>query len=360
VAAPRQLAEFRARAVDPRSLWRGLGIFAVHALLYFATLLGAVANFALPTNVMFGVANGVFIALLFIIGHDGCHGSFVPQRRWNLWLARLAFLPCAHSASLWRRTHNELHHHRTNLKGVDRVWAPMSKAEYDAASPFRRWLERLYRSPFGPLVYYYGEFWLYRMLLPLAPETRANWKRHVFDSVFVILGMGLTLFGIAKLGATFAPGRPMWLTLLTGWFLPFVVWNYVMALTIYLNHTRPEIPWFDSLDRWTFHRANIMSTSHVKLPFDFLVPLYSEAMAHTAHHADISLPVYALPDAQSELKLRFGAGVQEYTLSFAEYRRICAACKLFDFERMQWTDFAGNPTAVTWAAEQSPPDRLQA
>ncbi|HEX4078353.1 MAG TPA: hypothetical protein VHX61_05715 [Rhizomicrobium sp.] len=79
---------------DPRSLGRGLELFAVHVLLYFGTLLGAVANFGLPVNIMFGVANGAFIALLFIIGHDGCHGSFVPQRSRNVWLARLAFIPC--------------------------------------------------------------------------------------------------------------------------------------------------------------------------------------------------------------------------------------------------------------------------
>jgi omega-6 fatty acid desaturase (delta-12 desaturase) len=34
----------------------------------------------------------------------------------------------------------------------------------------------------------------------------------------------------------------------------------------------------------------------------------------------------------------------DYMFSFAEYRRILRVCKLFDFERMCWTDFAGNPT----------------
>jgi len=42
--------------------------------------------------------------------------------------------------------------------------------------------------------------------------------------------------------------------------------------------------------------------------------------------------------------------VQEYTFSLAEYRKIYTACKLFDFERMCWTDFEGRSTAVTWAS----------
>ena len=344
------LARAGAKADDPRSLNRGLLLFGVHAALYFATLLGAIAAFALPANMLFGVANGFFIALLFIIGHDANHGSFVPGRNWNRWLARLAFVPCAHAASLWRRTHNELHHQRTNLKGVDHVWAPMSKAEYDAASPARRWLERVYRGPFGPLIYYGGTFWLYRLVLPIAPETRAQWKRHLPDSSFVICTFAALLVGIGVIGHALAPQRPIWLIYLIGWALPFTVWNYVAALTIYLNHTHPNIPWFGDERLWTFHRGNVLSTVHVKLP-RWLAPLYSDALAHTAHHADMSLPVYELPAAQAKLKDAFGPAMQEYPLSFAEYRKIYTACKLFDFERMCWTDFDGTPTAITWASD---------
>jgi omega-6 fatty acid desaturase (delta-12 desaturase) len=348
--AIRNARDVVACATDPRSLGRGLGIFGVHLLLYLATLAGAVSNLPLPVNILFAVANGVFIALLFIVGHDGNHGSFVPQRALNIWLARFAFIPCAHAASLWRQTHNEAHHRRTNLKGVDRVWAPMSKAEYDAASPLRRATERLYRGPFGPLVYYYGEFWPHRMLLPLARDARTEWKRHVPDCLFALTGLVLTLLAIGTLGAVLAPARPMWQTLVTGWAIPFAVWNYMMAVTIYLNHTHPAIPWFRDEKSWSFHRGNVLSTVHVRLP-RFLIPLYSDALAHTAHHADISLPVYALPPAQEKLKGEFGAELREYTLSFGEYRRIYTACKLFDFNRMCWTDFEGNPTAATWATE---------
>lgn len=346
-ALPVEIA--RVRADDNPSLVRGLMLFAVHAALYLTTLLGAIANFALPVNILFGVANGVFIALLFIIGHDANHLSFVPDRRWNRWFARTAFIPCVHSASLWRRTHNEMHHQRTNLKGVDHVWAPMSKAEYDAASPARRRLERVYRGPFGPLIYYYGTFWLYRLVLPLAPETNRQWKRHLPDSIFVVSGFALTLAAIGLAGQALAPHRPLWVTYITGWVLPFAVWNYVMALTIYLNHTHPAIPWFGDERIWSFHRGNVLSTVHVKLP-RYLAPLYSDALAHTAHHADMSLPVYGLPAAQAKLKDSYGSAVREYTLSFAEYRKIYAACKLFDFERMCWTDFNGQPTATTWAS----------
>jgi omega-6 fatty acid desaturase (delta-12 desaturase) len=354
--SPHAAGEMRARAAepDPRSLSRGLALFFVHILLYLVTLLGAVANFGLPVNIVFGAANGVFIALLFIVGHDGCHGSFVPHRGWNLWLARFAFLPCVHSVTLWRRTHNELHHFRTNLKGVDEVWAPMSKAEYDAASPVRRWLERVYRGPAGPVVYYYGEFWLSRLILPLTPGTRAQWKKHLPDSLFVIAGFVGTLAAIGYLGSLLAPQRPIWLTFATGWALPFAVWNYLMSLTIYLNHTHPSIPWFRDEESWSFHAGNVLGTTHVKLP-RYLAPLYSDALSHTAHHANIRLPVYALPEAQIVLETAFTGSIPEYTFSLEDYRRIYTACKLFDFERMCWTDFEGRPTAPSCPKIDSAP-----
>lgn len=357
IVSPGERTAQRATRDDPRSLGRGLSLFAVHAALYFATLVGAIANFALPVNILFGTANGMFIALLFIIGHDANHGSYVPGARWNRWFARLAFVPCVHAASLWRRTHNEMHHQRTNLKGVDHVWAPMSKAEYDAASPVRRWLERVYRGPFGPFIYYYWTFWLYRMVLPVAPETRPQWKRHLPDSIFAICAFALTLALIGLAGHALAPRHSLWRIYSTGWAVPFAVWNYVMGVTIYLNHTHPAIPWFGNERMWSFHRGNVLSTVHVKLP-RYIAPLYSDALAHTAHHTDMSLPVYELPAAQAKLKSMYGRGVREYTLSIAEYRQIYTACKLFDFERMCWTDFEGQPTAVTWASPSEEPAEI--
>src|ERR1700733_7313990 len=101
------LQDIAALAARRRSLHAGLRVFAVHFGLYLATLVGAVAPLPLWLNLVFAGANGVFIALLFIIGHDGGHGSLAPGRSWNLWLSRIAFLPCVHAASLWRVTHNK-------------------------------------------------------------------------------------------------------------------------------------------------------------------------------------------------------------------------------------------------------------
>jgi omega-6 fatty acid desaturase (delta-12 desaturase) len=337
------LRNITALSDESRSLRKGLNAFAVHFALYLATLAVALAPLPIALNLIFALTNGVFIALLFIIGHDAGHNSFVPGRAWTRWLGRIAFVPCVHAASLWRVIHNEHHHGRTNLKGVDGVWAPMTLDEYKRAPPVRRWLERIYRGPAGPLVYYYLAFWIHRVLLPLAPEVRKEWRRHLPDSAFVLAGFLLTLSAIVIGGKTFAPERALWLVLLIGWGIPFAVWNYLMAFTIYLNHTHPLIPWFEDETSWRQYRSLAPDTASVKMPVN-IAPLYTKVMAHTSHHVQTRVPVYVLPEAEAELRKGYPR-LLEYALAIGAYRYICKTCKLFDFERMCWTDFDGVPTA---------------
>ena len=328
-----------------RSLAHGLTIFALYSTLYALTLIGAVAPIPLATNLLFAVLNGVFIAMLFIIGHDCCHGALVPARKLNLWLGRLAFIPIGHSVSLWRFAHNGMHHRRNNLSGVDPVWVPMSVSDYRNASAPRRLLERIYRSAFGPLVYYYSAIWLTWMLLPVTPMALRRWKQHLPDTLFVLTGFAALVAGIGALGSLLAPARPLWLELALGWALPFVVWNYLGAISFYLNHTHPNIPWFNDVDDWTRFGGDVRGTAYVKMPID-LLPLYSAAMAHPAHHANPETPAYELPERQATLSARHAAETTQYTFGIGEYLRIVRTCKLFDYERMCWTDFSGNPTTA--------------
>ena len=221
---PGVLRRITAVAESKRTLPKGLRVLAYHFSLYFATLIAALAPLPLVLNLMFSVANGVIIGLLFIIGHDAVHNSFVPNVQWNRWIGQITFIPSGHAASQWRVVHNENHHARTNLKGVDSVWAPMSPEEYRKASAGRRLLERIYRGPAGSIVYYYGAFWIPRMLLPLAPELRKDWRRHLPDCTFALGGFLLTLCGIALAGKAITPDRPLWIILTIGWAVPFAVW----------------------------------------------------------------------------------------------------------------------------------------
>jgi omega-6 fatty acid desaturase (delta-12 desaturase) len=190
------------------------------------------------------------------------------------------------------------------------------------------------------------------MLFPLTPQTLKRWKQHLPDTIFVVVGFATLIAATGILGHWLAPARPLWLEIALGWALPFAVWNYLGALSFYLNHTHPDIPWFDNESDWQSHGGGISGTAHVKMPID-LLPLYSAAMAHTAHHADPLTPAYDLPEHQVVLKRRIENQTTDYMLSFGEYRRIVKICKLFDHERMCWTDFSGNPTTKRLAPATS-------
>ena len=72
----------------------------------------------------------LWIARLFVIGHDACHGSYTPSKTLNKWIGRIAFLPSLTPYSLWEIGHNLAHHGFTNLKGRDYVWTPYSPSEF--------------------------------------------------------------------------------------------------------------------------------------------------------------------------------------------------------------------------------------
>ncbi len=121
-----------------RSTAKGLFLFGVGVGLYLTTFLGTVLAPWWPLKLVFALANAFFLSTLFVIGHDACHGSFVPYRWLNALLARISFLPSWHPYAGWQHGHNHNHHVWTNLRQRDYVWVPLSKDEYDSLPPWRQ------------------------------------------------------------------------------------------------------------------------------------------------------------------------------------------------------------------------------
>ena len=342
--APGEWLTTEARSqVTRKSTAKAWAILSGHVAFYLLTVAGAIAPLPLAVNIVFAILNGFAIGLLFAIGHDCVHKAFAPDRLTNQIMARISFLPCAHSASQWEVVHNKNHHGNTNLKGVDYVWAPMSKAEFDAASPLRRRMERLYRNIGGSGIYYLIDFWLRRLIAPVTAEMRAQWRRHLPDSIFVITTLALTIVLIMMIGKAWNPERSYLTIFLVGWAAPYLLWNYLVGISVYLQHTHPEIHWSDDPQEWTFYNGAIAGTTHVEIPFKWAW-LFFDGMAHTAHHALPSIPIYNIKSAQDVLMERYGDQVVRYKFTIENYRRTLAACKLYDFDRHCWTDFDGTPT----------------
>lgn len=348
------LSEENRKAVETPSWSKGFALAAGHFALYFATLYLAIGPFPLWANLIGGFVNGFALGLLFIIGHDCVHKCFFPTLTANRIMGRLAFLPTAHSVSLWEAGHNRFHHGKTNFKGVDYVWTPMSVADYRAAGPARRFVERLNRGLLGQFLNYPVTIWIPKLILPVAAEVRGQWKRYFWDSVLVVLGHGAIIAAILTLGKMWKPEASYLAILAVAWLLPMIVWNFLASFSFFLHHAHEDQHWFDKPEEWSFYQSTIEGTTHLEIPALKWLGLYYNVMEHTAHHALSTIPIYHLDKAGKLLRAHYGDAVTAYEFSFRDYFRILKACKLYDYENHQWTDFKGVPTGRSLAQRREP------
>jgi len=293
----------------------------------------------------------LFSGQLFTLGHDAAHGSFSTSRTLNAVVGRLAFLPTVHVFGLWC-FHHDLHHRFTNLRGRDFVWTPLTVDEFRALSRPRRWLHRLerHRSGLGLGWHYAVEIWAPRMLWPRRRYEVPDRRRVVVDALVLyglLFGLGVTAWGVV---AAVDHGRlgdfGSWISAAVFLFaLPLIGTQWLIGFVIYLNHTHPDVRWFDDVEEWARHDVQLEGTAAQR--FRRLgPPLPRRIMSHTAHHVDPGVPLPALRAAQQQLIDRFGDRIVHWDWSPRRFHAILASCKLYDYDTHQWVtyDAAGETT----------------
>ncbi|AIL32644.1 fatty acid desaturase [Basilea psittacipulmonis] len=319
---------------------RAIILMSIDIVLFFATLAGVVLFDFWLWKLFCSLLCGFVIGRLFIIGHDACHQSLTDNRKLNKILGRIAFLPSVSPYSLWDVGHNVVHHGYTNLKGVDFVWAPSSKEEYDAMSPLRQWLERVYRSGWAPGLYYMIEIWWKRMMFPSKAYMGTQRKSFFWD------GLLCSVFGIAwagvMIGLAMITQQSIVLLLLLGWAVPLFFWFSMIGLVVYVHHTHTKVVWHDDKKEWAEAAPFVSTTVHHTFKMNFGALLH-HIMEHTAHHVDMSIPLYELKKAQSTLEEILPERIVIQPFSWDWYMRTARACKLYDFKHKVWTDFDGKP-----------------
>jgi omega-6 fatty acid desaturase (delta-12 desaturase) len=337
VQLTRSLPELRAeiRPLRAKSVSLAMTIFTVDLALYAVATWFAITARSAAAAWLFGTLAGICIAMLFVVGHDACHGSFTPSKMLNAWIGRAAFLPSLTPFTGWDIGHNQTHHVYTNLKGRDYVWAPFSKAEFDALPPWRRWLERYYRSPLGVGLYYAIEIWWLRLFFALEEDPRRSTGMMGDSALCLCYAAGLSAAALA-VGPRAMFAGVLW---------PFTVWNWTMGWAIFEHHTHPRVPWFADETEWRAAEAQSRCTVHAVLPKAVDLVIHN-IMQHTAHHLDVTIPLYRLGEAQTgvEAACRDVAVVEPW--SMGRFFRHLRTCKLYDFERRCWLGFDGKPTTA--------------
>jgi omega-6 fatty acid desaturase (delta-12 desaturase) len=119
-----------------------------------------------------------------------------------------------------------------------------------------------------------------------------------------------------------------------------------MGFFSFLQHTHPRLAWYDDPQEWSFYHVQLKSSTHVVFPRP-IESMFNNIMDHAAHHIDPSIPLYHLPKSQRLLELSCEKHAAVIPWSPRQYLELCRVCKLYNFQRHCWTDFAGNITSET-------------
>jgi acyl-lipid omega-6 desaturase (Delta-12 desaturase) len=346
-AAPESTSRRRFRTLlQPFATTRSIATPIIWFFLDWFVLIAAIATMlvvdSIWVRIFASLVAALWIARLFVIGHDACHGSYTPRKRLNAWIGRIAFLPSLTPYSLWEVGHNLAHHGFTNLKGRDYVWTPFTREEFMKLPWLRRQMEKLYRSGFGQGVYYMIELWWKKLFFPTREHVSAQRKSFTWDSLLVAAFGALWIGGLVAWAII--SHRSVVSMLIFGFAIPFFVWNCLMGFVIYVQHTHPRVAWYERKEEWTSNAGYATTTVHIKLmrPLDGLIHYILE---HGAHHVNMGIPLYRLKEAQARLSATLDERLNSEVFTWRYYWNTVRRCKLYDYARHVWTDFEGRVTS---------------
>lgn len=314
--------------------WKGLAYFARDLAIYAVALGGLLATndpLLLPPLWLLG---GLAIGSLFVLGHDAAHGALFRDARLCRLVGRIALLPSLHAYAVWVLGHNRVHHGHTGCRGIDFVWHPLTPAQYATLPPLAKLIHRCEWSPWGAGLYYLRVLWWERMMRFVPPaRLRQDFRR---DRLLVWSFVGATSGALLLAGGSVGAGLWLWAKVLL---VPWLMFNWLIGFTVYVHHIAPQITWH-SRAAWRRARSQVDGTTSHRIP-PVLNFFWHNIFLHVPHHVDPRIPFYRLPRAAEVLAHTLGEGATVTPLRMSGYLRATRRCKLYDFERGTWVDYAG-------------------
>jgi omega-6 fatty acid desaturase (delta-12 desaturase) len=228
-----------------------------------------------------------FLLRTFIVFHDCTHGSFMPSKRANVWLGRLAGFLVFQPFASWRHAH-AIHHGTAgdlDRRGDGDV-PTLTVEEYLSRSWKQRLGYRLFRNPL--VMFGAGPIWSLMIGPRLWSRKMRPRQRH---SVMVT---NLALAVVLGLIWSFV-GFEAWLlvqmptALLAG---TAGVWLF------YVQHQFEDVYWTTG-GEWSYADAALRGSSHLKLPK--VLQFFSGNIGlHHVHHLSARIPNYNLQRAHDE------------------------------------------------------------
>jgi omega-6 fatty acid desaturase (delta-12 desaturase) len=240
-----------------------------------------------------------FLVRLFIIQHDCGHNSFFPSRKANNALGRVIAILTFTPYDFWRRAHNLHHAHSGNLgkRGLGSI-DTLTVAEYQALSPFRRFLYRSFRNPLvvlfiGPpvqtfIIQRFPPAQTVAYLEDYHPMSVAEtWKSLMLFNLALLVCYGVA---VALLG---------WKVLVLVYLPVVVVTSWLGGWLFYIQH-QFENTWWNRGKAWTFEEAALYGSSYYALP-NILQWFSGNIGLHHIHHLCAKIPNYRLQECMDAL-----------------------------------------------------------
>lgn len=311
-----------------RSTPKALFSYAFDGLLYLAAIAGIWLVPYWWAQLLLGLVAGSAVAFMFVWAHDAAHGALFENRHLAEVLGTLFMLPSFNMYRLWAFGHNRVHHGFTSLSSVDWIWRPLTPQEYRQKNAWQKMIYRLERSPYTCALHYLLRVWWPGMIRFKADQK----NRRAFTLSKLLTALFFVIFSVVS----------WWMAGAMGFFaavlLPFLVFNYYIALFVFLHHTHPNIPFFTEKEEWSQAIGQLYCSTVVRCS-KISEMLIHNILIHAPHHVDPRIPFYHLEAAYADLRKAYGQYVHEMRFSFKEVRHIFRACKLYDYESRQWMSF---------------------
>jgi len=268
---------------------------------------------------------------MFVWAHDAAHGALFGPAWPAEVLGTVAMLPSMNMYRLWSHGHNRVHHGFTSYTPIDWIWRPLTPDAYATKSRWGRLLYRLERTPYTCALHYLLRVWWAGMVM-FRPDRRSRERL-----AFAVNKLITLVFAIALSATAYRFGGGV-MGIVAGVVVPFIVFNYFIALFVYLHHTHPDVPFFDHRPEWSNTIGQVYCSIVVRCSW-LTELLVHNIMIHTPHHVDPRIPFYRLQQAYVDLQREYNAYLHEYRFRWATVRGIFRRCQLYDFEKKVWYSY---------------------
>lgn len=322
--------------------FHGYKAFAIDIALYAIGIAGVLFFESIAGKIGGGVLAGLALVSIGSLSHEAAHRSLVKSKLGNKVIAVVSLTMILFNYRLWIYDHHVLHHGRTNVK-ENNFLSPLTLAEYEEMSPFRRALYRAYHSQSGTgiLLYFLLKRWPGVHFYPgawLPPRFRASaWGYTALMTAYMASLLSLLVLVPSARQDSIAA------VLLCGFVLPYTIWFTTFAMTAFLQHTNPQLRWYRNVGSMA---SPAESTSvQVCIPH-WMNHMTHYVLEHPVHHVSAMIPHYHLKKAQAALAEIAAPNIIAMNFTIGNMRDVLRRCRLYDYDAHTWLDFNGEVTAV--------------